>query len=173
MGKKHFINRTRISPILLKNRSANCLGWNSLQSIYFWKLLFFYEGPFKRNLEEPDEWNRGAYLSEALVHCGECHTPRNFLGALKRNKSMAGTQGGPDGHSVPNITPDLETGIGNWSQKAIVEALKFGILPNGDFVGGAMSEVSDNTANLTDFDLLAIAKYLSSLPAVKNKVTVK
>ena len=143
------------------------------QSIYFWKLLFFYEGPFKQNLNETDEWNRGAYLSESLAHCGECHTPRNFLGALNRKKSMAGTSNGPDGRSVPNITPDLVTGIGKWSQKAIVEMLKFGILPNGDFVGGAMSEVTDNTANLTDFDLQAIANYISSLPVIKNKVTSK
>jgi mono/diheme cytochrome c family protein len=143
------------------------------QSIYFWKLLFFYEGPFKQNLNETDEWNRGAYLSESLAHCGECHTPRNFLGALNRKKSMAGTSNGPDGRSVPNITPDLATGIGKWSQKEIVEMLKFGILPNGDFVGGAMSEVTDNMANLTDFDLQAIANYISSLPVIKNKVTSK
>jgi len=46
-------------------------------------------------------------------------------------------------------------------------------LPDGDFVGGAMTEVTDNTASLTDSDLHAIAKFLSSLPAIKNKVTVK
>ena len=86
---------------------------------------------------------------------------------------MAGTSEGPNGDSVPNITPDLTTGIGNWSQKEVVEVLKLGILSDGDFVGGAMTEVTDNTAKLTDADLHAIAVYLSSLPAIKNKVTVK
>ena len=141
--------------------------------IYIWKILFFDEGTFKLKSGETDEWNRGAYLTEALVHCGECHTPRNLLGAADRSKTMAGTFEGPNGDSVPNITPDLKTGIGNWSQKEVVEVLKLGILPDGDFVGGAMTEVTDNTANLTDSDLHAIAKYLSSLPAIKNKVTVK
>jgi len=141
--------------------------------IYIWKILFFDEGTFKLKSGETDEWNRGAYLTEALVHCGECHTPRNLLGAADRSKTMAGTSEGPNGDSVPNITPDLKTGIGNWSQKEVVEVLKLGILPDGDFVGGAMTEVTDNTANLTDSDLHAIAKYLSSLPAIKNKVTVK
>ncbi len=141
--------------------------------IYIWKILFFDEGTFKLKSGETDEWNRGAYLTEALVHCGECHTPRNLLGAADRSKTMAGTSEGPNGDSVPNITPDLKTGIGNWSQKEVAEVLKLGILPDGDFVGGAMTEVIDNTANLTDSDLHAIAKYLSSLPAIKNKVTVK
>ena len=141
--------------------------------IYIWKILFFDEGTFKLKSSETDEWNRGAYLTEALVHCGECHTPRNFLGAADRSKTMAGTSEGPNGDSVPNITPDLKTGIGNWSQMEVVEVLKLGILPDGDFVGGAMTEVTDNTAKLTDPDLHAIAEYLSSLPAIKNKVTVK
>ena len=141
--------------------------------IYIWKFLFFDEGTFKLKSGETDEWNRGAYLTEAIVHCGECHTPRNLLGAADRSKTMAGTSEGPNGDSVPNITPDLKTGIGNWSQKEVVEVLKIGILPDGDFVGGAMTEVTDNTANLTDSDLHAIAKYLSSLPAIKNKMTVK
>ena len=141
--------------------------------IYIWKILFFDEGTFKLKPSETDGWNRGAYLTEALVHCGECHTPRNLLGARDRSKTMAGTLEGPNGDSVPNITPDLTTGIGNWSQKEVVEVLKLGILPDGDFVGGAMTEVTDNTAKLTDADLHAIAVYLSSLPAIKNKVTVK
>ena len=135
--------------------------------------MFFDKGPFESKLDETEEWNRGAYIAEALTHCGECHTPRNFLGAQIQNKALAGTNKGPDGNSVPNITPDLHNGIGNWSQNEIIEVLKFGILPDGDFVGGTMAEVLNNITNMTDADLLAVAKYVSSVPIIKNKVTVK
>ena len=147
--------------------------YNIREFVYFWKFLFFDKGSFQPNAEQTEEWNRGAYITEALAHCGECHTPRNFLGAQIRDKALAGTNNGPEGNSIPNITPDLDSGIGNWSLTELVELLKFGMLPDGDFVGGSMSEVSVNMANLTEADLLAIAKYVSSIPAIKNKVTVK
>ena len=140
-------------------------------SIALWKIFFFHEGPLRRSTKQTKEWNRGAYLTQALVHCGECHSPRNFLGAVDQRRFMAGNRDGPDGDSVPNITPDPESGIGKWSHKDIVDALQLGILPNGDFVGSAMTEVSENLANLTDADLSAIATYIKSLPAIQNKVT--
>ena len=147
--------------------------FNFREIVFFWKFMFFDKGPFEPKLDETEEWNRGAYIAEALTHCGECHTPRNFLGAQIQNKALAGTNKGPDGNSVPNITPDIQDGIGNWSQNEIIEVLKFGILPDGDFVGGTMAEVSNNMTNMTDADLLAVAKYVSSVPIIKNKVTVK
>ena len=147
--------------------------YNIREFVYFWKFLFFDKGSFQPNAEQTEEWNRGAYITEALAHCGECHTPRNFLGAQIQDKALAGTNNGPEGNSIPNITPDLDSGIGNWSQTELVDVLKFGMLPDGDFVGGTMSEVSVNMANLTEADLLAIAKYVSSIPAIKNKVTVE
>ena len=58
------------------------------------------------------QWNRGAYLVEHLGHCGECHTPRDFLGAKDEDRKLAGNPKGPDGKKVPNITPDPEHGIG-------------------------------------------------------------
>ena len=89
------------------------------------------------------------------------------------NKAYAGTWEGPDGEMVPNVTPDNETGIGKWSKQEIVDILKIGMLPDGDFAGGAMAEVTENMAKLKDEDLNAIASYFKSLPAVQNKVTVK
>ena len=79
------------------------------------------------------EWNRGAYLTQALGHCGECHTPRTALGGLETNRAMAGTYNAPEKAVVPNITPDPETGIGKWSEDDIVTALKMGMLPGWRF----------------------------------------
>ena len=142
-------------------------------SMAAWKLLFFETGPFRPNPARDSAWNRGAYLSEAMVHCGECHTPRNRFGAAIQGRAYAGTREGPGGDLVPNITRDTETGIGKWNHQEIVDILKIGMLPDGDFIGGTMAEVTENMAKLTDKDLNAIATYFKSLPAVRNKVTRK
>ncbi|MEK9677895.1 MAG: cytochrome c [Rhodospirillaceae bacterium] len=142
-------------------------------SMIFWKILFFDEGAYRADPAQNAEWNRGAYLSNALSHCGECHTPRNFMGALKGDMNMAGTPDGPDNASVPNITPDPDTGIGKWSHQAIMDVLDGGMMPDGDFVGGAMTEVSENLAKISKKDRKAIAVYIKSLPPIRNKVTKK
>ena len=77
------------------------------------------------------------------------------------------------GNLVSNIMSDIEIGIGKWSHQEISDVLQIGMLPDGDFTGGAMAEVTENMAKLTDKDLNAIATYFLSLPAVRNKVTRK
>jgi mono/diheme cytochrome c family protein len=141
-------------------------GWRF--SVWFWKQLNFTEGPLAPEPARSPEWNRGAYLVEALAHCGECHTPRGWFGGLETSLAMSGTTDGPDGQKVPNITPDADTGIGSWSAKDIVRVLRTGQLPDGDFVGSAMGEVVNGTSKLTDADRQAIAVYLLSLPPVAN-----
>ncbi len=144
-------------------------SWRFLQT--FWKLLFFERGPMQADPDRSETWNRGAYLVEALAHCGECHTPRNALGGLDRDMWMAGTPDGPDGELVANITPDAETGIGDWSEGDIVGLLKTGLKPNFDDVQGSMQEaIDDGLKYLTDEDLKAIAVYLKALPPIENKV---
>jgi mono/diheme cytochrome c family protein len=133
-----------------------------------WKLLFFSPGPFRPAPDRDEAYNRGAYLVTALAHCGECHTPRNWFGAMESSRFLAGTPHGPDGKAVPNITSDRETGIGKWSDDDIVTLLKDGQTPDFDFVGGAMAEVVKNTARLTDADRRAIAVFLRSVPAVPS-----
>jgi len=141
--------------------------------VTFWKWLNFSRGPFLPNAEKTKSWNRGAYLVTALGHCGECHTPRNVFGGLRRSQAMSGSSGGPAG-DTPNITPDMKTGIGRWSAADIVSALKLGILPDGDFVGGEMTEVVEHgTSQLAESDLQAISVYLKSLPAIQYKPAPK
>ena len=141
--------------------------------VTFWKWMNFRRGPFRPVRDKPENWNRGAYLVKALGHCGECHTPRNALGGLKTSRSMSGSAGGPAG-DTPNITPDSKTGIGAWSAADIVGALKIGMLPDGDFIGGEMTEVVEHgTSHLTDRDLNAIAAYLKSLPAIRSQPAPK
>src|SRR5262249_32385813 len=80
-----------------------------------WKLLNYTHGTYRYDRTKSAEWNRGAYLVEAVAHCGECHTQRNVMGGLERGLWLAGNTSGPEGAKVPNITPEPGTGIGEWS----------------------------------------------------------
>jgi mono/diheme cytochrome c family protein len=144
-------------------------SWRFLQT--GWKLLFFTPGPFQPAPERSAAYNRGAYLVAALAHCGECHTPRNFLGATRSSQRLAGTADGPDGQVVPNITPDPATGIGNWDKDDIAELLRTGTTPEQSRVKGGMREVvEDGLKYLNHGDLEAIAEYLSAQPAIIHQV---
>jgi mono/diheme cytochrome c family protein len=119
---------------------------------------------------------RGEYLVRAVAHCGECHTPRGVTYATDSSRFLAGTQKGPEGDPVPNITPDKDTGLA-WSEDEIAEYLGTGNKPDGDVAGGLMAEVIEGTAagykDLTKQDRLAIARYLKTIPAVRNKIVPK
>ena len=117
---------------------------------------------------------RGEYLVRAVGHCGECHTPRTMTMAADTSRFLAGTSTGPEDAKVPNITPDRDTGIGKWTEGEIAEFLGTGNRPDGDVASGLMDEVIQGTLagykNLTKEDRLAIAKYLKSVPAVRNTI---
>ena len=151
-----------LPPVRQANRAHDVafpFSWRFLQTA--WRLLFFREGPFRADPSRDGVYNRGAYLVTALGHCGECHTPRNVLGAVKPSLALAGTRDGPDGQTVPNITPDRTSGIGDWDAADIVTLLKTGRTPEQSVVKGAMREVvQDGLKMLSDADLQAIAAYL-------------
>jgi mono/diheme cytochrome c family protein len=161
-----------LPPVMKRDRPHELrfpFGWRWTVSL--WQALFFEPGEFRENPARSAEWNRGAYLVEALAHCGECHTPRNALGALDRDLWLAGTPDGPEGEVAPNITPDPKTGIGSWSEADIVTLLKEGVTPEYDNVQGTMAKaVRDGLSHLTDADLQTIAVYLKSVPPVEHQV---
>jgi mono/diheme cytochrome c family protein len=139
-------------------------GWRWV--LVFWRWLFFTEGPIMAEQARGEDWNRGNYLVHAVAHCEECHTPRNFMGGLKTGSSFTGNLGGPDGQNAPNITSDVETGIGGWSVEDIQRLLKTGMTPDSDQVGSGMKAVVRGTSKLTEADRHAIAVYLKSVPPV-------
>ncbi|MGH7113785.1 MAG: c-type cytochrome, partial [Stellaceae bacterium] len=128
-----------------------------------------FPGPWRPDPRKDAAWNRGDYLVATVGRCGDCHTARNWLGAPDTDHALAGVAAGGDGHAVPNITPDPQTGIGRWGIADIVTLLTDGQLPDFDFVGGAMSEIVDNTARLDDADRRAIAIYLKSLKPIRSR----
>lgn len=138
-----------------------------------WRTLFAV--PVAPPAHAPSGEGRGRYLTEAVAICGDCHTPRNAVGAPRRSLYLAGATGLPGGEKAPNITPDKETGIGTWDVADIASCLEMGMLPNMDNVQGLMEEVVDGVAggpgyaNAAVSDLEAIAAYIASVPAIRHE----
>jgi mono/diheme cytochrome c family protein len=137
--------------------------FNIRRAVGGWKLLF-ENRDFVIQGELTPEQERGRYLVEALGHCGECHTPRNALGGLRTNAWLAGAPDPAGEGQNPNITP---AGL-QWTEDQIVAMLQSGFTPEFDVVGGEMSEVVANTAQLSDEDRGAIAAYLKAVPPVES-----
>ncbi|HEY5566406.1 MAG TPA: cytochrome c [Gammaproteobacteria bacterium] len=115
---------------------------------------------------------RGRYLVESIAGCGNCHTPRDAAGELLReDMNLAGAfviEEPAFTAYAPNITPDIETGIGSWSEDEIARAIREGMRPDGQVLGPPMSFVFYR--GISDGDIRAIVAYLKSVPAVRNRV---
>jgi len=140
------------------NRNALPFPFNIRMSMIGWNMLFFTPGDFKPDPKRSDEFNRGAYLVEGLGHCGACHTPFNAFGASRDDKYLQGNQ--IDNWTAPNITNDIQAGLGKWSADEIVQYLKTG-QTRFSLASGPMKDVIENsTSKMPDTDLKAIAVYL-------------
>jgi len=129
--------------------------YNIRRNIGIWKKLFISsDWVVKTNLTLVEE--RGRYLVEGLGHCGECHTPRNIFGGLKKEQWLYGVKNFTGGGNVPNITASTL----NWSVEEISEYLFSGFTPDFDTASGHMAEVIENLSRLPRNDHLAIARYL-------------
>jgi mono/diheme cytochrome c family protein len=113
---------------------------------------------------------RGAYLV-TIAACNDCHTPGSFYGAPDFQRTLSGSElgwTGPWGTSYPrNLTPDMETGIGAWSEDDIIRALQSGVRPDGRALNPPMPWPL--YAHFTPRDVRSVAKYLKSLPPVTHR----
>jgi mono/diheme cytochrome c family protein len=138
--------------------------FNIRQALGLWKLLFLDGKPFTPDPAQSAQWNRGAYLVNGPGHCAECHSPRNFLGAVIASSRFSGGQSPTGQGGVPDIT---QAKLRDWKVSDFAEALDTGMTPDSDRVGGPMVEVVANTRQLSAADRQAIAVYLKSLSAPK------
>jgi len=139
-------------------------GWRF--GVTVWKWLYFRPGTFVHVAGATAQVNRGAYLVQALGHCGECHTPRNALGGPESGRTLAGGRG-IDGKNVPNLTP---AGLELWTDAELRSFFLTGETRDGDSVSEAMEEVIQNTTSkLRPDDLAAMIAYLRSLKPIADK----
>jgi mono/diheme cytochrome c family protein len=128
-----------------------------------WNGLFLHEGTYQPDAARDEAWNRGAYVVEALAHCGACHSPKNALQAEVAARAFQG--GDVEGWFAPNLTPEPRIGLGRWSKQDLVDFLKTG-RNRLTMAGGPMAGVvAGSTSHMDDADLQAIAGYILSLPA--------
>jgi mono/diheme cytochrome c family protein len=132
-----------------------------------WRILFFRSGPMQMDPSWSPQVQNGAYLTEALGHCGECHTPRNIMSGLILDKSYAGAP--IDTYFAPNISSDKEYGVGGWSQDDLVSYLYAGGNRSKGSAYGPMGEVVQySLSQLPKSDVVDIALYLQTATAPRD-----
>jgi mono/diheme cytochrome c family protein len=136
-------------------------------AMMFWSALFNPDSRFAPDTSKSPEWNRGAYLAEALAHCGECHTPRNLAFALDNRRKFAGAV--TAGWRAFNISSDKTTGVGAWSDEGLVSYLSTGHALGHGSASGPMGEAVDESfSQLAPEDIRAVVAYLRSVPAIAS-----
>ncbi len=137
--------------------------FNQRWAMGVWSAMYNANERFKPNAEQSAEWNRGAYVAEALAHCGECHTPRNLAFALDNRKKFGGAL--TAGWRAYNISSNLETGVGAWRDEELLGYLATGHASGHGSAAGPMGEAVDESfSQLAPEDLRAVIVYLRSVP---------
>jgi mono/diheme cytochrome c family protein len=130
-----------------------------------WALMFNPDKRFEPRPQRDAQWNRGAYLAEAMGHCGECHTPRNLLQALDHRQKFSGTV--QAGWRAYNITSDPKSGVGAWSEADLGHYLALGHASGRGTATGPMGEAVDHSLRyLTQGDITAIVTYVRSISGI-------
>jgi mono/diheme cytochrome c family protein len=160
-----FAYLSSLKPLRVANRENELRFPYSNRSLLIgWRTLYFSEGEFKPDPTHDAPWNRGAYLVEALGHCGSCHTAINALGGSSDQKAFAGGLIPMQNWYAPSLTLNKEAGLGDWRTEDIIDLLKAGASKRGA-VYGPMAEVVHNSLQyLSDADVRAMALYLKTLP---------
>ena len=138
--------------------------YNQRYLLRFWNILFNPDRRFQPNSNRPPQWNRGAYLTEALGHCDDCHTPTNLAMAPDQSRKFGGSV--IDEWKAYDISADRERGIGGWSDQQLGGYLADGHAPERSSAGGPMSPAVGNSLRfLTADDIQAMTAYVKSVPA--------
>lgn len=165
----YLMTRTPVNQPAPENKMS--FPYNQRMALIGWNLLFLDSQPIKASSDGDSAlWHRGRYLSNALGHCGECHSPRGLLGQVESDKPM---QGGNLGRIIaPDITP---TGLAarGWTPAAMNQFLGTGITDQATAFSEMHTVINLSTRFLTDEDRSAISTYLmGDKPPVAVGITV-
>lgn len=124
-----------------------------------WNLLFLRPGPWHPDPAHDATWNRGAYLVEAVGHCGACHSPHNPLGAEVSGESLQG------GQAEDWLAPPLQSASPArvpWTQATLTTYLRNGFQAEHGAAAGPMTAVTTELGQVPQQDVAAIAAYIAS-----------
>jgi mono/diheme cytochrome c family protein len=176
----YLMTRAPVSAMVPANTIPFPLNIRALQE--GWKILFFRGGRYLADPSKSPEWNRGAYLAEALSNCGGCHTPRNRLGAEKTRDAYAGAV--IEDWIAPALTEDNPSPV-PWTQDELFSYLRTGVGPLHGATAATMAPVVREGLGLSivpDAEVRALAIYFADIdhasvresavePAVKTALT--
>jgi mono/diheme cytochrome c family protein len=148
---------------------ANTLAFpfNQRALMGMWAAIFNPDERFEPHTDKSAQWNRGAYLAEAMGHCGECHTPRNLAFAVNNSRKFAGAV--QAGWRAYNITSDPHAGIGSWSDADLAHYLSIGHADGRGTATGPMGDAVENSLKyLKASDVDALVTYLRSVPGISS-----
>jgi mono/diheme cytochrome c family protein len=161
--KAYLFSLTPVHAPAPQNTLSFPFNQRSLMGV--WALLFNPDKRFEPRTERDPQWNRGAYLVEAMGHCGECHTPRNLMQALNQRQKFSGAV--QAGWRAYNITSDPKSGIGAWSEADLAHYLSMGHADGRGTATGPMGEAVDNSLQyLTQGDIMAMVTYVRSVSGI-------
>lgn len=158
-------------PMKVANKQ-NELGFpfNIRQGLTFWNLVNLSSDVSISDPKRSADWNRGRYLTDALAHCGECHTPRNALQGMKQDAYLQGSEF--EGAHAPDITKSGLERMG-FAPPVLASFMKSGLSTQGAMTGQMFEVVHFSTQYMTPDDLNALSAYLLDLDDVsKGKAPV-
>jgi mono/diheme cytochrome c family protein len=130
--------------------------------VAFWNILYLKREPWQPDPRQGDEWNRGAYIADALAHCSACHSPRSKLGGEDRKRFLDG--GEAEGWYVPALNDKSPSPL-PWSREQLATYLRSGIAPDHAMAGGPMQDVVRSLGQAEPADVAALATWLHSYMA--------
>jgi mono/diheme cytochrome c family protein len=167
-----FLYVQTIAPVKAPAR-ANDLSfpYSVRPALRAWNKLFHEPATFVPDPQQSADWNRGAYLTQAVAHCGACHTPRNFLGAERNQLAFTGgvmfdevKPGKYRPWSAVNLTSH-PAGLGHWTDADIASYLQKGESERAIVHGPMIEVVLNSTQHFEETDVRAVAAYLRGIPA--------
>lgn len=143
--------------------------FNQRWGLKLWRAAFLQPVDLSPVMGRSEAWNRGRLLAEGPAHCAACHTGRNLLGGLRPSEALAGSDALPGGDVAPSIRAEDLRARG-WTATGLAYALRTGLAPDGDALGGSMAEVVQaGTSFLDEADREAIAAYIMDVDEVGSE----
>lgn len=151
----YFMTRPALDAPARANRMTFPFGFRPL--VGFWNLLYLDDSPWRQDAGQSAEWNRGAYVADALAHCSACHTPRTRLGGPDLRRQFDG--GEAEGWTVPALNEKSPSPL-PWTRNHLLAYLRTGIAPEHAVAGGPMQDVVANLGQADPKDVAALATYI-------------
>lgn len=153
----YFMTRPAIAAPARDNQMTFPFGFRPL--VAFWNLLYLDDRPWQPDPQQSTEWNRGAYLADAVAHCAACHTPRTMLGGPDLKRQLDG--GEADDWYAPALNHHSPSPL-PWTREQLHDYLRSGIATDHAVAAGPMQDVVIHLAQANQADVAALAAWTHS-----------